>query len=194
MKHNSRVATVALAGLLLAGCSGTPATTAASAPAGTNRPAAAPTAASSVDIPSATPAPTTPTTPTPADDGTADFGTAYTWADGLSITVGAPKPYKPNQYAAGVEKGKDAVVLSVTLVNNTGRPFDPAMVSVTAQSGNEEATQIFDSGNGVEGSPSTKVLNGREVAFKVAFSVADRDDVVLEVRADWEHDSVLFSS
>ena len=184
-----RLATLAVAVLLVSGC-GTAATVDAGSPAGTNRPASSKAADTKTTEPTEE-----GTTDAPAqDDGTAAFGKTYTWDDGLSIKVGKPTTFKPSEWAIGSAKGKTSVLMSVTIVNKTGKPFDPGMVYLTAQSGNEEAEQIFDSEKNVGGGPSTKVLNGREVTFKVGFAVGNPKDIVVEVAPDWDHDSVLFSS
>ena len=65
---------------------------------------------------------------------------------------------------------------------------------IEVQSGNTEADQVFDSENDVGGGPSTKLLNGREAKFKIAFTVANPKDLVMEVRPSFEHESVLFTN
>lgn len=169
----------------LSGCS-TSATPVDSAPAGDNRPTTVATQVA--DVPSAAAAAPT------AGNGTAAFGKAYTWSDGLSVTIAAPQPYTPGAYAAGTVDGQKAVSLQITVVNGTGAPFDPVLLTTTVQSGNTEASQIFDSAKGLEGSPSTKILAGRESTYKVAFSVADPKDIVVEFTPDFTHESVLFAS
>lgn len=172
--------TAATAAVSLSGCTSTPATPADSVSAGSNHPAE-----------SATP---TPAASTPASDGTAPFGTAYTWADGLSVTISKPTAYTPSSSAAGTVDGQSSVVLTVTVVNGTDQPFDLGMASISAQSGNTEASQIYDSAKGLESSPMTKLLAGRESTYKVAFSVTDPKDLVVEFAPDFTHESVLFTS
>jgi len=169
----------------LSGCT-TPATPVESAPAGDNRPTTATTQV--VDAPSASAAAPS------AGGGTATLGKAYTWADGLSVTIGAPQSYTPSSSAAGVVDGQKSVTLQVTIVNGTGAPFDPAMATVSAQSGNTEASKIYDSAKGIGSSPSTKILAGRETTYKVAFSVADPKDLVVEFAPDFTYTSVIFTS
>lgn len=176
----------------LSGCTTQSATPVESAPAGDNRPAAVST---EVADPDATkPVAEDTASEQPADDGTAAFGEAYTWQDGLSVTIGAPERYTPSDYAFGSVEGQSAVALQITIVNGSDAPFDPVLASISAQSGNTEASQIFDSGQGMEGSPSTKILAGRETTYKVAFSVADPNDLVVEFSPDFAHASVLFVS
>ncbi len=49
------------------------------------------------------------------------------------------------------------------------------------QSNNKEAEDVFDAENGLEGSPSTKLLKGRESEWEVGFAVANPKDMVMEV-------------
>lgn len=167
----------------LSGCT-TSATPVDSAPAGDNRP----TTSDSVI------ADTQPSTSAPAGNGTSSFDKSYTWADGLSVTIGAPEAYTPSSSAAGTVAGQEAVTLQITIVNGTDQPFDPVLTMVSAQSGNTEASTIYDSAQHLGGSPSTKILTGRESTYKVAFSVADPNDLVVEFTPDFTHESVLFAS
>lgn len=111
------------------------------------------------------------------------FGEAYNWEDGISITVSKPKSFKPSEYTA-VDGAADHLKFEIRLVNSTGKPFDPALVYATLQSGNEEAEAVFDSENGVGDSPSTKLLDGREVKWTVGFGVKDPSDLVMEISPD----------
>lgn len=111
----------------------------------------------------------------------------------MSVTPTVPKSYTPGEYAAGADQFKKNVLFTVTIVNKTGKVYDPTLFSLTMQSGNEEASQIFDSENNLGGSPNTKILNGREAKFKVAFNVANPKDLVLEVRPGFDYDSVMFT-
>ncbi len=196
------VVTTALAVLVaaLGACTSTSGPASDTAPVGSNRPSVTAPAAPSAAPSSKPPAPAAPPTsakPTPspvAKPGVARFGQTYTWADGLAVTVSAPADYKPSKSAAGAKAGVPYLVFTITIVNGTDTPFDPVLFHATAQSGNEEAEPIFDSANKVGGSPSTKVLPGREVTFKIAFSTPTPTDVVLEVSPSFEHDSVMYAS
>ena len=173
---------LAAALLLVAGCASTGGAADDSPPVGTNALTQPPTASS--------------TPPPPSDEPTdapLAFGSAFTWEDGLSVTVSKPKAFKPSDTAAGV-KGKNHVVLTVTVVNKTGKPFDPGLITMSLQSGDDEASEIYDSGNGLEGGPTTKLLDGRQAKFKTAFSVSSPDDLVLELTPDFEHESALWTT
>lgn len=130
------------------------------------------------------------------DDGQLEFGQSYTWVDGLSVTITKPKPYQPSEYAYVGERGGKPMRFTVTIVNETGAVFDPSMAYMTMQSGNEEAEQIFDSEAGMNGSPSTKLLDGREAKFDIAFAVKNPADLVLEFEPDagLTYEGVLYVS
>lgn len=177
------VAAAAL-GFLLVGCGGTSGSVDDSPPAGTN--ADAPSTSSGDDA--------TEDASAPADDGPLKFGQAYTYDDGLTVKVSKPVPYEPSQYATS--SNLPAIRFTVTIVNKTGKPFDPTLVYLTMQSGNKEAEQIFDSAKGLNGSPMTKVLDGRESQFDVGFNVKNPKDLVLDVSLDAgiEYDPITYVS
>lgn len=187
MKKNL-IVMAAVAALSLAGCTSVTATPTASPPSGMNRPSVTSGADSTSP---AGPAPSTSPKASTPDDGVAAFGSAFAWKDGLSMTVSKPVPYTPSKYAATGKQFTQFVVFEVALVNKTGAPWDPAMIYATLQSANQEGERVFDSSQ-LPPEPSTKLLVGREVKFKMAFGVADPADLVLEVRPDFEHESVLF--
>lgn len=178
------LAAIALS-LTLVSCAGTTGAAATAPAQGSN---ADPTQGTNAD-PTESESPDASATPT--DDGTIAFGQAYKYDDGLQIIISAPKPYKPSRWAA-FKKSKGYLVMTVTVLNGTSAKFEPAMFSMTAQSGDEEGDQVFDSGNGLKGAPSTKLLKGRQAKWKVAFGVKNPKDLVLEVTPDFEHDSVIF--
>ena len=62
------------------------------------------------------------------------------------------------------------------------------------QSGNSEADEIFDTEKGLNGTPSTKLLEGRESKFTAGVTVKNPDDLVLEVTPDFDHASVMYVS
>ncbi|MGA4507262.1 hypothetical protein ACQB6R_06060 [Propionibacteriaceae bacterium G1746] len=180
-------ATVSVA-ILFAGCTGIAASPSAVEPSGDNRPASSASATTAAS--STTDAPTTESSPTPTSDLVKPFGSSMTWEDNLSVTVSKPAAFKPSEYSQ--EKGfSQYVVFDITIVNKTGQPWDPAMFYATLQSSNEEAPQVYDSEK-LGNRPSTKLLNSREVKFKIAFAVKNPADLVMEVRPDFEHNAALY--
>lgn len=167
-----------LAALTMTACSTVQASHSDSAPAGVNAGSASEPAQDSSGT-------------TQGTDAT--FGTAYTWDDGLAIEVGAPEPFTPSEYAAGTEGYSDFVVFTVRIVNGTSENWDPSLFYATLQSGNQEASQVYDSGQ-LGDSPSTSLLPGREVQFQIAFGVNDPADLVMEVAPDFTYKNVIFHS
>jgi hypothetical protein len=136
----------------------------------------------------------------PIDSGkgeqeTLAFGKSYTWEDGVTLTVGKPKKFKPSEYAAA-KKAKGYLRFTVTVVNKSDKPLDLGLTYITVQSSNKESEQIFDTDNDLDSTPDTKVLKGRESEFDVGFGVADPNDVVMEValQDDFERPNLLYSS
>lgn len=154
------------------------------------------------EAPETTPTPEatteTPTTPpepeSPEDAGFATWGQTWTWDDGLTATISAPEEFTPSEWSAGGEGAAAHVAFTIIVVNGTAAPFDPAMMMVTAQSGNTEASEVYDTENGFGGSPMTTVLPGRETSYKVGFGVSDPNDIVLEFTPSWDHDASIWTS
>lgn len=168
---------------LVTGCASTEGD-AGEATTGSNRPASATPAE---EAPSEEPA-------EPVDENLA-FGDTFTYKDGLSVTVSAPKPFTPSESACCIKagSGQKALLFTVTLVNGTSANFDPGAFSTTVQSKNVEAESIFDTD--IMGAPSTTLLPGREASFKIAYAVADPADLVLEVSPDFfEHKTYIVTN
>lgn len=105
--------------LLAAGCTSVPAKPVGEAPAGSNRPGGSATAAA--DGSGSTGG------ASKKKDGTAPFGEAYTWDDGLSLTVGQPETYEPGKWAAKGDQ-KHFVVFDVRDREQHGRPLGSGAV------------------------------------------------------------------
>lgn len=123
------------------------------------------------------------------------FGDIAEFEDGLEVGAGAPAAFTPSDTAAGVEGFTQFVRIDVTLTNGTEEAFDPALTYVTLSSAGAEGSPVFDSGNGIDGGPSTSLLPGQAVTFPVVFGVTDPADLTLEVSPGaWEYSSVIFST
>ncbi|UZJ23750.1 hypothetical protein RHODO2019_11085 [Rhodococcus antarcticus] len=170
-----------IAGLLvLSACGSTAGKASDSAGAGSNRPADGSSQAAATATTEAAPA-------------NPKFGAAFTFDNGLAVTVSAPKPYTPSE-SAFARGGGAAVIFDITVVNGTKANYDPTLFNATLQSGNAEAPALFDSANGVNGSPQTAVLPGRETTFKLAFSVTNPADLVMQLRPGFEYKPAIFTS
>lgn len=139
---------------------------------------------------------TTESTPTesaePEEKTRPTFGDTYTYPSGLSVKVGKPEEFTPSEYAL---KGEGAhLKFDITLTNDTGEEYDPVLFYASASSGDEESEQIFD-GEELGGMPSTTVLDGKKVKFSIGFSVADPEDITMEVSPSFSFDegSVIFT-
>jgi len=131
----------------------------------------------------------------PSQDVELAFGKSYTWDDGVTLTVSKGKNFKPSDYSA-VEGANAYRRYTITVVNKSTKPLDLNLTYITVQSNNKEAEQVFDSANDLEGSPSTKLLKGRESEWNVGFGVANSDDVVMEIalQDNFERPSLIYST
>lgn len=177
----------------LAGCGGVSGEVASTQPTGTNAAPEATTSPDAVDeIETSTPA-AEPTEEPTEENVTVKFGKTYTWENGVSATVSTPKTYKRSESGSGGEKFKYAVQFTITIVNKSGKTFEPSMATGSVQSSDVEADEIFDSANGFEGSPDTKLLNGRQSKYKVAFGVTNPKDIVFEFAPGFEYNSAIWT-
>lgn len=149
--------------------------------AGNNRPSPQ---MSSSETPSAV-----TTAPAPAINPS--FGETYTYENGLQVTIGAPVPFTPSETAAGDEDFTKFVRFTVVLVNDTVENYDARLIT-SVQSTNIEGDEVFDSAQCLDGPPSTVVLPGREAQFDIGYGVADPADIVMEVRAGFDYESVIY--
>jgi hypothetical protein len=135
--------------------------------------------------PAAGPAPT-------ADSGSAvAFGQAFTYADGLAVTVDAPTTYDPSSYAAG-NTNPYAYGVTVRVTNNTGAAFDPTLLQVMMTTGGAPASPIFDGESGLP--PQSRLQPGRSLTYEVAFSTtADSGEAQVDVVPSFSHDHAVFT-
>jgi len=175
---------IAAAGaVLLAGCAQTPG--AQSEPtAGSNRPSSSAPASGRVSMPSATASKKAGPTITP-------LGQTFTYENGLAVLVSDPQPYEPSSFVRDMTPAAAYLAFDVTVVNGTPDAYEPIAFYATAQSDNVEAQQVFDSEK-LALPPSTPLLPGRESKFKIAFGVANPDDLVLMVRPGFDYEKILY--
>ena len=192
MKSRIILASVLLAVLGLAGCAGTGGEPVAETPTGSNAssPSVVPPRISPTTPVPSWAEPTTPV-PTPEDDGTVAFGKTYTWENGLSVTVSAPKSASRGDGFGG-ETFKHFVAFTITVVNKTGAAYDPSSIYTSLQSNDIEGDEVF--GSGYNGAPETKVLNNRQVKYKVKYGLSNPLDIVLELTPEIGYDSAIWKS
>ncbi|WP_216378405.1 hypothetical protein [Arcanobacterium phocae] len=121
------------------------------------------------------------------------IGDTVTYPDGLKITVTDQGEYAPGKDSAGVDNGTPHR-LQFVVENGTEKNFDPTYLQITASSGGREASQIFDSENGLLNMPNTVVLPGKSVTWEQAFSFTDPDDVIIQIRShDFGHEDIIYT-
>lgn len=135
----------------------------------------------------------TSTATTSDEPATAKFGEGFTFRNGLAVTVAPPEPFTPSGSASGFEAGDQAVTFTITIVNESPDNYDPALFTTNLQSGNREASKIYDSANNVGSTPTVVILPGREAEFQVAYSVIDPTDLVMEVSPGFEYRDAIFT-
>jgi hypothetical protein len=161
------------------------------------------------------PTQTTPevTTPTPVDDspaavpettappeepGVAKVGATqwFTYEDGLKVQVTKLARFKIGQHAAGGSPGDSGVIVTVTIRNGTGKPFNLDLASVKLQSGpnGDEAEAVYDLDKGLGMGFTGTVTNGRAKTAKFGFAVPKTHlgKVAIEVTPSWDHDAAFF--
>jgi hypothetical protein len=121
------------------------------------------------------------------------FGETYTFEDGVSITVSAPEPFTPSDYADTSEQAAD-ITVSITLTNGTGANFDPSLVYSSVTSGGVEGDRVFDSAQKVGLSPTTAVPDGQSISWLEGYSVADPAQLVLQISPGYDYEDVVYVS
>lgn len=90
----------------------------------------------------------------------------------IDVAISKPAKYKPSQYMDRVPAGSVGFVLTVTVVNNNTQAIkvEGLQVTVSVGAAGAEAEEVYDSGAGIKGTPSSAVLPGKKATFKVAFT------------------------
>lgn len=122
------------------------------------------------------------------------FGESVTFDDGLSISVSLPSAYTPTEYAGGVTAGQAVLSFEFVITNGTKDAIDPSLTLATAASAGTEASGVFDTENNVGFPPATAVLPGQTVKWIQAWSVADINNVTMEVSPGFVHDAQIFTN
>ncbi|WP_043262812.1 DUF4190 domain-containing protein [Streptomyces sp. CT34] len=99
------------------------------------------------------------------------FGKAYTFDNGLKVTVGKPVPFVPDGYVLGHAKGNKAVQVTVTVVNTGSKrvAVETGLPSVNDADG--ASAELVIDGSGRQKVITGYVLPGKEAVGKYAFSL-----------------------
>ncbi|MFB6835973.1 DUF4190 domain-containing protein [Streptomyces sp. NPDC056361] len=124
----------------------------------------------------ARPEPSPEPTETETTPSTLAFGRTHTYEDGVKVTVSVPKPYRPDGFAAGYEKGDTALRVTITIVNGSDEALDVTTALPDARDAEgARASTIFDGSRATEMFRGT-VLPGKQVKAGYAFALpADAD-------------------
>ncbi|MEW1721110.1 DUF4190 domain-containing protein [Streptomyces sp. NPDC093109] len=125
---------------------------------------------------------------TPA--GALGAGDAASYDGKISVTVSAPKPYTPGEFAIGHTEGNKAYQVTVVIENTGKDKFDATLATAGARAGDDgvEAEAIFDDtiGAGFTGS----VLPGKKSTVVFAFDApAEATSLMVEVSPGFTYDA-----
>lgn len=132
--------------------------------------------------------------PAPDAVDTLSFGQTMVWEDDVELTVSAPEPYTPSEYAAGADLASN-LVFTITITNNSTENLEPLPYPRLA-SGGQEGSQIFDvSESGDIGvPPTTVILPGQSVTWQSAWSVADPNSLTMQIAPSFDYDDAVFTN
>lgn len=101
------------------------------------------------------------------------WGQAYTYANGLAVTVTPPAPFSPSDTSAGHRAENQAVAWKITVKNGTPESFTTASVSVYAKYGTagEQAERVVDSAKGAGSDFEGSISPGRSATVTYVFDV-----------------------
>lgn len=153
------------------------------------------TASSSKPAATVTPATETPTASAAASgDGSYALTDTVTYENKVKVSLSKFARGVSGEYASPAKTAY--IKFTVTVVNNSAKTMDLAALTVNCSYGDDgkEGEEIFDSENGLGGTPSTHLLAGRTV--KVVLACAQPKKVAhtqVEVSPDWESDAAIFA-
>jgi hypothetical protein len=119
------------------------------------------------------------------------FGDAHEYDSGISVSIGTPQPITPSKNAI-VGGEPEFVSFDVTLKNGSDAAFAPGEVFVTVESGGEQAAEIRDPKNGLEGPPRKSVAPGAMRTWDLGFGVFDATDLAIQVQLGLDEEPVVF--
>ena len=133
--------------------------------------------------------------PDTAPVGNLAFGDTMVWEDDVELTVSAPVPYSPTEFAAGATLPNN-IVFTMTITNNSTENLEP-LPFAQLSSGGQEASQIFDitgDGEDVGVPPTTVILPGESVTWRTAWSVADPASLTMQIAPSFAYEDAVFTN
>ena len=128
----------------------------------------------------------------PEFSGTAAFGDAATWPEGVTITVSQPEPFTPSEYSAGGGEG-DAYIFTVTMTNGSDENFEP-LVMETVTSGGTQLSSIIDMDQDLDFAPTATMLPGDTLTWNVGYNIPDMDSLRFQIAPSVLMDEVIFTN
>jgi hypothetical protein len=122
----------------------------------------------------------------------AKFDTAWTYTDGVSISVSAPVEFSPSRYAVSGTQPHN-VKVNFTITNGSSKVLQP-MPYATVSSGGAEAQEVYDSEQGLNSGPSAPVLPGGTITWAEGYNVADPASIILQVAPSFDYEKVIFAT
>ena len=103
--------------------------------------------------------------------GTLKFGVRHTFADGIAVTVSAPKSFQPSP--AAYPASARAAAFEIEVTNSGSEPYRLSGFTVTATVAGTQAIQVVDSTQGFNGviDAGKDITPGRSVRMNLAFAV-----------------------
>ncbi|WP_448811210.1 DUF2510 domain-containing protein [Agromyces bauzanensis] len=140
-----------------------------------------------------------PEAPDALTAGNLAFGETMTWDDGVALTVSAPEPYTPSEFAVGATQANH-IVFTLTITNNSSEDLQPLPLP-TLSAGDQEVSQVIDlggdlldPGDDVGIPPTATVEPGGSVSWRVAWSVDDPSALTLQVAPNFAYPSATFTN
>ena len=137
------------------------------------------------------------TTPAEEEPAVAKVGATqwFTYEDGLKVQVTKVARFKISQYASGGTPGGSGVIVTVTIRNGTKKTADLTLTTVKLAYGanGDQADDVFDSENGLDGGFEGSVTPGHARTAKLGFAVPKgRQAMDVEVQPGFDYESVHF--
>jgi hypothetical protein len=133
--------------------------------------------------------------PEPVEDLTDPFDTPVEYEDGVTMSVSTPVVYEPPASAYGHDQTV-AVIIEFTIGNGSDVLLDP-LADAEITSGGVSADLIIDLETpGLEAvAPGGAILPGKSMTWKQAFSIADVDDVVVQISPHlYDYEELFFTA